>query len=71
MMKKRLITLIAVGGVFLLLLSACGEITNKDPLEGTAWQLFAYRKTLPVEGTTLTIEFADGQISGSSGCRST
>ena len=56
--------------MFLFLMTACGENTNKDPLDGTSWTLFAYRKSKPIEGTTATIEFTDGQISGSSGCNS-
>ena len=70
MNKKRWITLTVAAGIFMLLIAACGALADKDPLDGTAWTLSAYRKSRPIEGTTLTIEFADGQISGSSGCNS-
>jgi heat shock protein HslJ len=69
-MKIRLIVLTALVGMFLLLMTACGENANKDPLDGTSWTLFAYRKSKPIEDTTLTIAFEDGQISGSAGCNS-
>ena len=70
MIKIRLIVLIAIVGIFLLLLAACGEGTSKDALNGTTWSLTAYSKTQPIEGSTLTAEFADGQIRGSAGCNS-
>jgi heat shock protein HslJ len=54
----------------LTLLGACGGGTSKDPLKGTSWALTAIDGTPPAEGSTLTVQFTDGQISGSSGCNS-
>jgi len=56
-----------------LLLAACsgpGPKTSQDPLDGTSWDLFAYRKTTPIDGTLITAEFVDGMVAGSSGCNS-
>lgn len=39
-----------------------------DPLDGTSWELYAYRKTKSIPGTKITAVFADGQIRGSAGC---
>jgi heat shock protein HslJ len=57
----------------MLMLVACSGIgpqTAQDPLEGTSWDLFAYRKTSPIEGTSITAEFVDGKVQGSAGCNS-
>lgn len=54
-----------------LLLTACaGAVPSADPLNGSAWVLFAYRKTSPIPGTTITAAFEDGEIRGSGGCNS-
>lgn len=68
-MNRKHILLLSLLGVFALLLSGCGLLGN-DPLDGTAWVLVSYDKNQPIEGTTLTVEFAEGRISGSSGCNS-
>jgi heat shock protein HslJ len=62
--------LLPIVGFFLLSLAACGVNTGTDPLEGTSWVLIEYDKLQSIEGTTLTVNFADGQIIGSSGCNS-
>ena len=56
----------------LTFLSACTLIdqASDDPLNGTSWVLFAYRKTKPIDGTRITAEFKDGEIRGSAGCNS-
>jgi heat shock protein HslJ len=57
-----------------LALAACGPIGNgqEEPirLDGTSWVLVALNGDSPLEGTTITAEFAEGEISGSSGCNS-
>ena len=62
-MKKFLIPIF----LLLLCLSAC---TTKpaDELEGSSWQLVSMGDQLPLNGTTLTISFKEGQAGGSSGC---
>jgi heat shock protein HslJ len=55
----------------MIFLSACATVGGAaDPLDGSAWELFAYRKTKPIAGTTITAIFEDGRVSGSAGCNS-
>jgi heat shock protein HslJ len=70
MMKTRAANLIAAVVMMMWLLSACGGINPRDPLNGTAWTLTSIDHTAPLKGTKLTIEFAEGKVSGSSGCNS-
>ncbi len=63
----RFKTLTMIISLLTVLLSACG-IKVSDPLDGSSWELYAWDKTRPVEGTTITIQFEAGQVSGSSGC---
>lgn len=41
---------------------------SPDPLDGTRWDLVAYRKTRPIAGRDLTVRFNDGRIWGEAGC---
>ena len=52
------------------LLTACGGsgAAGNDPLDGTSWELWAYRKTKPIPGSIITATFEDGKVSGSGGC---
>lgn len=52
------------------LLSACAGsgLAGEPDLEGATWLLTAYRDTPPLEGTQLTIQFTDGQVSGNASC---
>ena len=57
--------------ISLLIWNAC--YVNKQPgaeasLDGTSWELYAFRKSSPIEGTVFTARFEKGQISGSGGC---
>lgn len=52
----------------LVLLAGCSIIPSSDPLNDTSWQLNAYRKARPIEGSTITISFNDGEVRGTSGC---
>lgn len=66
--KNRFVVCMAVAALFL---TACAQAsTADDPLSGTEWELMAYRKTSPIEGTTITASFEDGEIRGSGGCNS-
>jgi heat shock protein HslJ len=71
-MKSR--TTIIVLLVLVLLLTACSPAGNggEEPvqLDGTRWELLAMNGEAPIEGTTITAEFADDEISGNSGCNS-
>ena len=62
-MKKLLIPIF----LLLLCLSAC-TAKPADELEGSSWQLVSLGEQLPLNGTTLTISFKEGQAGGSSGC---
>ena len=66
------IAVIALASILILPLTACGggNSASGDPLDGTSWELMAYRKTRPIPGTTITAIFEDGQVSGSAGCNS-
>lgn len=66
--------LFTLAGVILIMfsLTACagGETPTPDPLDGTSWVMFAYRKTKPLEGTQITASFESGFVRGSAGCNS-
>jgi heat shock protein HslJ len=71
-MRLRYIITLTPFVVLLLLLSACAgdETTPNDPLNGTSWRLFAYRKTKPLDGTEISANFEEGFVRGSAGCNS-
>lgn len=54
----------------LYLLSACGGGALKGPLNGTAWNLASIDNNPPIEKTSISLEFKDGKVGGSSGCNS-
>ena len=64
----KLIYFALVGILFFLV--GCIALPTTDPLDGTSWELYAYRKSHPIQGSTLTVSFEGGQIHGSSGCNS-
>lgn len=69
-MKTRIAALTTLIGIVALVLTACSPpaVVSADPLEGTSWELTTYGKTKPIEGTTITAKFEEGQVHGSSGC---
>ena len=69
---KKLFAYIPLAGMILLFLAACAGASTgtSDPLDGTSWELWAFRKTKPIPGTTFTATFEDGQVRGSAGCNS-
>ncbi len=69
-MKTRHAVLSSAAVLFLFLLAACGGGAFKDPLNGTTWILTSIDNKLPIEKTSVTVEFTDGKIGGSSGCNS-
>ena len=58
---------IAFSIFFAIMLTACGGSSPND-LAGTTWVLTGFNQNRPIEGTQLTIEFEDGQVSGNTGC---
>ncbi len=57
--------------VSLLIWNACyvnQQPPADDPLDGTSWELYAFRKSSPIEGTEFTARFEAGQVSGNGGC---
>jgi heat shock protein HslJ len=71
-MKRKRVGTGVLAAIVLLSLAACGRAGSAagDPLDGTSWDLMAYRKTRPIPGTTITATFEDGQVRGSAGCNS-
>lgn len=70
MMKKYLLinSLFILAMVLIQTSCTSNEIALSDPLDGTSWNLFAYRKSRPIPGTKITAEFENGQVHGSAGC---
>jgi heat shock protein HslJ len=66
-LTKRSLIILSLISLIIVLLTACG---GSDPLDGTAWILTSYGNVTPLEGTTVTAEFHDGEISGVVGCNS-
>ena len=60
-----------LGAILLLLLgltAACGSAAQQPALDGTTWKLTAWVEPEPIPGSvTITSEFADGRVAGSSG----
>lgn len=59
-------------GVILLLIlglaAACGSPAEQPTLDGTSWKLTAWAEPEPIPaGVTITAEFADGRVAGTSG----
>ena len=50
-----------------IMLVACGG-TGGDSLSGTTWELYSIGKYSPIAGSTTTIRFEGGQVSGLGGC---
>ena len=71
-MPRKSITLFWLVCVALLTTVGCQSVEgSKTPtLDGSNWELFAYRKTKPILGTTITANFLDGEIRGTAGCNS-
>ncbi len=68
-MKSKTYTIITIISLTITLLASCGVGADMgDPLEGTSWELIAYRKTSLVAGTTITASFEEGVMRGSAGC---
>jgi heat shock protein HslJ len=56
--------------VWLLVLSTgcSGAVASQPPLDGTSWTLTSWAEPDPIPaGVTITAEFADGRVAGSSG----
>ena len=66
-MKKYNLVLVIFVLLAALLLAFCKKETDtkSDRLEGTSWVLYAYRKSKPIPGTTITANFENGQVRGS------
>lgn len=65
-MKRKKTLLALLIGIAVLALTACGGAGTA--LDGTSWTLTQYGENTPLAGTLVTAQFADGQISGQSGC---
>jgi len=66
-MKLKTIALL-LAGLVVLALTACGGAGGGASLDGTSWTLNDLNGSVPIAGTLVTAKFADGQVSGNSGC---
>ena len=85
-MKNVSILQLSLGIVLLLSLAGCvssdvlsadsaGENPNAsdlnhDRLDGSSWDLYSYRQSRLIEGTSFSITFEAGQVQGNAGCNS-
>ncbi|MDY1591365.1 MAG: META domain-containing protein [Methanofastidiosum sp.] len=72
-MKNKIVLTVAIFLISIFLIG-CGNQTLQD-FEGTSWKIDTYLSNIdhlvsPMSSTSLTLEFKDGRISGSSGCNS-
>lgn len=44
------------------------RMQTTDPLDGTVWELFAYRRSRPPDWMRFRVEFSDGGLRGFGGC---
>lgn len=51
-------------------LSACANLTQNNPLEGTSWRLVSYGGIAPLPDTKPTLEFETIQVGGNASCNS-
>lgn len=75
MLNKLFSPLLLILLIVVIALSACSPAQPGSPsssLDGTQWNLIGFGSpdalTPPVENSHLTLDFADGQVSGSAGC---
>lgn len=65
-MKRMLVSLFLLT---VIVLSGCGaDPSAANPLDGTSWELSMIAGRSPAPGSTVTLEFREGQASGSAGC---
>jgi heat shock protein HslJ len=75
MTSNRTVRRVAIVGLLLVAVAACGSDSDEPSssgssgtkLVGTHW-LLSDTEALPTDGVSVTAEFADGRMSGSSGC---
>lgn len=60
--------------ILAVMIVACGPADDgqgdRISLDGTSWKLVALNGEPPLEGTTITAAFSEGEITGNSGCNS-
>jgi heat shock protein HslJ len=54
--------------LFLPAQEGASQVKPGDPLDGTAWELFAYRRTKPPEWMHFRVSFTEGALTGFGGC---
>lgn len=62
--KKHILVIL----FFVLLLSACGGSNTTAQIEGHTWVLTNFNDSQPIPGHQPTLQFDDGQVSGTTGC---
>lgn len=66
-MAFRELATLAIMAILIFLLVSCGS-SDADPLVGTDWELASLSESSLLQGTTITIEFAENEVSGLAGC---
>ena len=56
--------------IFGLMVTSCSSFSGiaADELGGSKWNLLHIRKSMPIPDRIITIEFEDGEVTGTSGC---
>lgn len=67
---KKISKLVWIVIAFPLLISACvgSRRVAENDIENKTWLLTSYNGKTPIENRRATIQFIDGQVSGSTGC---
>ena len=68
--RSKLFVLIVTALIAVSVLSACSLLGGGADLTGTTWQLTSLRKTSPVEGSSITLNFDRDTLGGSGSCNS-
>jgi len=68
----RIVRLAACAAVVCVMVASCalfpGRGEGRASPEGTAWELVLLEGTAPIDGTTITLRFAESTVAGSAGC---
>ena len=70
--RRALIAFVVAVVGFVIIIAIAVVASSDDDLDGTSWVVESVETdgeiVLPIDGTTVTAEFADDQVNGSAGC---